>query len=267
MTLEHLRPTLSANGLARAAADLPWPAPLVAASTGSTNADLVARAEEGAAEGLVIAADEQTAGRGRLGRSWASPPGASVSVSVLLRPRLAPDQLGWLPLLTGLAVAAAIVEEYGIEAELKWPNDVLVTDGRPGKVAGILVERTGTAACVGFGINTAMTAEELPVPEASSLVLAGAAEPDPDVLVAACLRHLHRRYARLLASGGDAERSGLVDEYTARCCTLGRDVVVLLPSGEEVRGAASGVDALGRLAVEGVAGTLTVAAGDVRHVR
>jgi BirA family biotin operon repressor/biotin-[acetyl-CoA-carboxylase] ligase len=261
------RPTLTQAGLRRAAADLPWRQLEVVAATGSTNADILQRSAQGAAEGLVIAADEQTAGRGRLGRAWSSPPGASVSVSVLLRPGLAAERMGWLPLLTGLAISAAIAEVCEVEALLKWPNDVLLDDARPGKVAGILLERDGDAACVGFGINTAMTESELPVPEASSLVLAGAAPPDPDRLVAACLRELHHRYSHLLASGGDPVRSGLADEYSARCTTLDRPVEVRLPGDQRWQGTAVAVDESGRLQVD-VAGELReVAAGDVVHLR
>lgn len=267
MTGEQIRPTLSEPELQRAAADLPWRHLEVIPATGSTNADVLRRAAAGAPEGLVIAADEQTAGRGRLGRSWSSPPGASVSVSVLLRPALAPERLGWLPLLAGLSVAAAIAQVCEVEAELKWPNDVLVADGRRGKVAGILLERAGDAACVGFGINTAMTEDELPVPEASSLVLAGAQAPDPNTLVAACLRELHHRYSHLLASGGDPVRSGLADEYAARCDTIGREVEVRLPSQQRWRGSAVGVDALGRLRVEVDGEVRDVAAGDIVHLR
>ena len=267
MTDPSPRGTLSSQGLRAAAADLPWRSIEVLAATGSTNADVLLRAAGGAAEGLVIAADEQTSGRGRLGRSWASPPGASVSVSVLLRPRLSPQQLGWLPLLTGLAVAAGVAQACGIDAVVKWPNDVLVSTGRPGKIAGILLERAGDAAIVGFGINTAMTPAELPVPEASSLVLAGAAAPNPDLLVAACLRQLQLRYAQLVASGGDAVRSGLAAEYAGRCVTFGSDVRVQLPAGDQLIGRAEGVDELGRLRVTADGNRHLVAAGDVTHVR
>lgn len=266
MTSDADRPTLTRDGLRRALADLPWRDVQVVASTGSTNADVAARAVAGAAEGLVLAADEQTHGRGRLGRSWSSPPGASVSVSVLLRPSLAPPLWGWLPLLAGLAVAAGVAQECGLDARLKWPNDVLVEQGRPGKIAGVLLERTSDAAVVGFGINTSMSAAELPVPEASSVVLAGGSVADPDGLVAGCLRHLFRRYTALVAAG-DAVGSGLAAEYRDRCTTIGRDVVVHLPSGESLRGRAVGVDDGGRLLVAADGGTRAVAAGDVLHVR
>lgn len=261
------RPTLSGSGLLERAGDLPWRDLRVVSSTGSTNADVLEAAQAGAAEGLVIAADEQTAGRGRLGRDWVSPAGASISVSVLLRPSLAGEQWGWLPLLTGLAVSAGVAEATGLETGLKWPNDVLVAQGRPGKVAGVLLERAGDAAVVGFGVNTAMTADELPVEQASSIVLAGAAAPDPDALAAACLRHLYERYDRLRASGGDAGRSGLAREYEQRCATLGRDVRVSLPDGAVLQGIAESVDDSGRLVLRRADGTVSVSAGDVTHVR
>src|SRR5579875_1879015 len=127
----------------------------VVALTGSTNADLLAAAAAGAPEGRVLAAEEQTAGRGRLGRSWASVPGGSLTFSVLLRPaEVAGSGRGWLPLLTGGAVATAVRAVAGVEGTLKWPNDVLVGDG---KLAGILAEQTpdASAVVVGIGLNVA----------------------------------------------------------------------------------------------------------------
>lgn len=267
MTQAPNRPTLSQARLREALTGLPWASVTVVAATGSTNEDLLALAAAGAAEGTVLAADEQTAGRGRLGRHWVSPPGASVSVSVILRPHGDPAALGWLPLLTGLAVAEGVTESAGVATTLKWPNDVLVEGDRPGKIAGVLLERVGDAAVVGFGINTAMTAEELPVPEASSIVLGGGAAPDPDDLVARCLRQLHRRYAALLAAGMDAERSGIAAQYRQRCATIGREVAVTLPGGQEVQGVAQGVDAAGHLLLNDGREVRAVTAGDVQHLR
>src|SRR5450631_4357130 len=117
----------------------------VTGETGSTNADLLEEARAGAAEGLVLVAETQTAGRGRLGRSWSSPPRARA----------------WLPLLTGIAVAAALRAEAGVTAVLKWPNDVLVADR---KIAGILAEAHGDAIVAGIGLNVTLTQAELPVP-------------------------------------------------------------------------------------------------------
>src|SRR6202453_508616 len=126
-----------------------------AAQTGSTNADLLLRAQDGAAEGLVLVAEEQTAGRGRRGRAWVSPPHAALMFSLLLRPApVPPARWGWLPLLTGVAVVTAIREVTGVSATLKWPNDVLAAAVPvPGKLAGILAEAAGDAVVVGVGLN------------------------------------------------------------------------------------------------------------------
>ena len=164
----------------------------VVSETGSTNADLLAEARAGAAEGLVLVAETQTAGRGRLGRSWSSPPRAALAFSVLLRPvAVAPAARAWLPLLTGIAVAAALRAEAGVTATLKWPNDVLV-DGR--KIAGILAEAHGDAVVAGVGLNVTLTRAELPVPTATSLLLENAACLDRERLLAAMLTELASRY-------------------------------------------------------------------------
>ena len=145
---------------------------LETASTRSTNADVAQAARDGAPEGTVHVTEDQTGGRGRLDREWVAPKGSGLAASVLLRPTSVPlHRWGWLPLLTGVAVADAVAD-LGIRAKLKWPNDVEV-DGR--KLAGILVEAVSTpdgmAAVVGVGLNVAMTAEQLPVPHATSLAL------------------------------------------------------------------------------------------------
>ena len=141
-----------------------WLALEVVPSTGSTNADLLARATDpGSPEGQVLVAEEQTAGRGRLGRSWSSVPGASLTFSVLLRPDAVPAaRRGWLTLLAGVAVASAVRSVGGVDAVLKWPNDVLVGDR---KLAGILAEQSpdGSAVVIGTGLNVAAAPGELPV--------------------------------------------------------------------------------------------------------
>src|ERR1700760_3168530 len=125
-----VREPLDAVGLRRAALrpDGLWREIEVVPSTGSTNADLLAPAPAGEPEGVLLAAEEQTAGRGRLGRTWTSPPYAALTFSLLLRPAVPPARRGWLPLLTGVAVAAAVTEVTGLETRLKWPNDVLAGD-------------------------------------------------------------------------------------------------------------------------------------------
>src|SRR5215469_16465836 len=131
-----------------------WLALDVVPSTGSTNADLLARAADpGSPEGQVLVAEEQTAGRGRLGRSWSSVPGQSLTFSVLLRPAAVPAaRRGWLALLTGVAVASAVRSVAGVDAVLKWPNDVLVDDC---KLAGSPAEQSadGSREVIGSGTN------------------------------------------------------------------------------------------------------------------
>jgi BirA family biotin operon repressor/biotin-[acetyl-CoA-carboxylase] ligase len=234
----------------------------VVSETGSTNADLLAEARAGAAEGLVLVAETQTAGRGRLGRSWSNPPRAALAFSVLLRPvAVAPAARAWLPLLTGIAVAAALRAEAGVTATLKWPNDVLV-DGR--KIAGILAEAHGDAIVAGVGLNVTLTRAELPVPTATSLLLEDAACLDRERLLAAILTELASRYTAW-AAGPDP--AALRAEYLRWCVTVGREVQVELPGRQQLAGTATDVDETGRLAVRTGPGTTLVGAGDVVHVR
>ena len=266
-----------------------WREVRVVAETGSTNADLLAQAGAGAAEGLVLVAEAQSAARGRQGRRWTSPPRAALTFSVLLRPRgVPPALLGWVPLLAGVAAAAAVRAVTGVEATLKWPNDVLA-DG--GKLGGILAERSGPAVVVGIGINVWQDRAGLPGDAATSLLLAAPAGGvvrsgdssaarggDGSAARAGGLRE--RLLAELLAglshwyltwrdqaSPGDADACGLRREYTRRCATLGREVVVTMPGAEAISGTAAGVDGGGRLEVRTAHGRVSVTAGDVVHVR
>jgi BirA family biotin operon repressor/biotin-[acetyl-CoA-carboxylase] ligase len=242
--------------------------------TGSTNADLLAAARAGEAEGLVLVAGEQTAGRGRLGRHWQSPPGTGLTFSVLLRPDAPAAALGWLPLLTGVAVASAVTAVSGVETRLKWPNDVLVGAA---KLAGILAEGWDGAVVVGMGINVSHRREDLPGPAATSLLLETAARaatqdrraPTPDGLLGAVLAELARWYLawRDQRVPCDAEACGLRAEYLGRCATVGQQVRVMLPGGQSLAGRARGVDAAGRLEVTTADGPVQVSAGDVVHVR
>ncbi len=310
-----------------------WRALEVVPRTGSTNGDLVARARAGEDAGLVLLADDQVAGRGRLTRVWAVPPRSSIAVSVLLRPEVDRARWGWIALLTGLAVVDALGAVCGLDARLKWPNDVLLTldpssgtgsdsgprsdsgtssgsgsslrsgsddgegspeSGVPGgigrrpdtrasadtwgpaerefKVAGILAEvvavGAATAVVVGTGINVSQRADELPVPTATSLALAGARTTDRDTVARAFLRSLAARLARWQDADGDPARCGLWQDYGAACVTVGRSVQVHLPGGRRVDGTAEGVDEDGCLQVRDTNGVLHhLAAGDVVHVR
>jgi BirA family biotin operon repressor/biotin-[acetyl-CoA-carboxylase] ligase len=243
----------------------------VVASTGSTNADLLAAAGAGAAAGSVLVAEEQTAGRGRLDRSWQSQPGAGLTFSVLLRPQdVAPGGRGWLPLLTGVAVTGALGAQTGVQARLKWPNDVQASgpDG-PCKLAGILAEQAGGAIVVGVGLNVSATRAELPPGQATSLLLAGGSNLDRQAILTAILGELERWYLCWTGAEapGDAASSGLRDAYLQVCSTVGQQVRVELPGGGVLTGRASDVDESGRLLVAAPDGVHPVSAGDVVHVR
>lgn len=244
----------------------------------STNDGMVRRAiGTGWPDLSVLVTDNQTAGRGRLGRPWASPAGTALAVSVLLRPRLADgapllvDRYGWFSLLAGLAATRAVASVLAVSdaagaVTLKWPNDVLI-DGR--KVCGILSELLPDAAgvVIGTGINIAIEAADLPTDSSTSLLVAGAREPDPDAVLAGYLTELTTLYATFLAAGGDAEASGVHDAVSRACGTLGALVRVELPSGEIPTGTATRIDDAGRLVVSRNGTLLTVAAGDVTHLR
>ncbi len=228
-------------------------------ATGSTNAVVADRARDGAPSWTVVATEHQTAGRGRLDRTWDTPDRTALTFSTLLRPGREGGEWPWLPLLTGVAVADAL-RSAGVPATLKWPNDVLI-EGR--KTAGILAERLdtpeGPAAVVGIGLNVHQTQAELPVPTATSVELATGSAPDRTDLLVGILDRLREQYDAWSAGGGAAVRAA----YLAACGTVGQEVRAVLPGGEELVGTATDVDEAGRLLVDGRA----VAAGDVVHVR
>ena len=263
-----------------------WRAVDVTAVTGSTNADLLARAAAGEAEGAVLAAEQQDAGRGRMGRAWVAPPRAALAFSVLLRPQdVPPARRSWLPLLAGVAAATSVRTAAGVDAQLKWPNDVLVGGA---KLGGILAEAAGDAVVVGIGLNVSTGLDELPPPGPGALAatslrlsgaalsgaalsgaaLSGAARLDREALLADLLAGFERWYRAWCQVMGDAERSGLHAAYTRLSATLGRRVRVERPGGQQVTGLATGLDPDGRLLVRESPDTeVAVAAGDVVHLR
>ncbi|MFJ3416579.1 biotin--[acetyl-CoA-carboxylase] ligase [Streptomyces sp. NPDC086082] len=268
------RPPLNAGALRRGlvrAGGL-WTGVEVVQRTGSTNSDLVALAAAGkAAEGTVLVAEEQTSGRGRLDRQWTAPARSGLFFSVLLAPGDVPvARWGWLPLLTGVAVATGLSRSAGVDTALKWPNDLLVTvGGEERKAGGILAERAGdSAVIVGVGINVTLREEELPVPQAASLALAGAVTTDRDPLLRAVLRSLEHWYDKWRAAGGDPVESGLQETYAAGCATLGRTVRAELPGDRSITGEAVAIDGDGRLVLATEDGVQEpVGAGDIVHLR
>lgn len=214
----------------------------------------------------LVLAEHQQGGRGRLGRTWSETPRAGIAVSVLV-PAPA-DHLGWVPLLTGLALHRAVAEVTGLDCAIKWPNDLLAPDG--GKLAGILCERVPAGVVIGAGLNVDQSREELPVPTASSLALELGTGPGSiarDDLVVAYARALTELLAQLYA-GGEPARV-VMDAYRSRCATIGAGVSIqAAPGAAPVRATAEGVDQQGGLLVRDDAGRRrSLSAGDVHHVR
>jgi BirA family transcriptional regulator, biotin operon repressor / biotin---[acetyl-CoA-carboxylase] ligase len=239
-----------------------WHEVRVEDSVGSTNAEVAAAARDGAVEGLVVVAEHQHAGRGRLDRSWSSPPRAGVLMSALLRPGV--DVASWplLGLLAGLAVVEALAAVGDVEADLKWPNDIML-DGR--KLGGVLAERVDDAVVVGIGLNVSTRAAELAVETATSLALAGG-RTDREIIVREVLRGLARRYLTWLAAGGAA--ASVLPAYRRHCETIGCDVELTRPDGVVVTGTATAVDDDGGLVVTDPSGAAHAwLVGDVTHVR
>ena len=226
-------------------------------TTPSTMLEVERRAREGAPEGTVVVAEEQTAGRGRRGRAWESSARAGLWWSLLLRPQVPADRLGWLPLVAGLGVARGIVQSTGITAELKWPNDVVVADR---KLAGILAERLADGAVVvGVGINVDQEADDLPE-GGTSLRMLGS-EPDRASVLVAVLSSVAEAYRQWRAG---AEVRG---EYAAISATLGRDIRADL-GDRTIEGRAVGLGSSGELIVSLADGTeQALSAGDVTLVR
>lgn len=265
----HVRAALSGSRFA----DVRW-----VAETGSTNADALALARDGAPEGVVLVADHQRAGRGRLGRTWTAPPGASLLTTVLLRPPAGVADAATLA--AALAMAEAVEACTGVRALLKWPND-LVVDGR--KLAGVLAEadwpaRSGSSGgwsrppaservtvVVGIGVNCNWP-EDVPEDLQDILVscnhLTGRAV-DREALLVEFLRRFDERYAALVAG----DRTTLLADWRARSATLGQRVRVDLGS-DDVEGTAVDVTEAGHLVVDCDTGEhRTFAVGDVTHLR
>jgi BirA family biotin operon repressor/biotin-[acetyl-CoA-carboxylase] ligase len=244
-----------------------WRDVQVVDETGSTNADLAALGRHGAAEGLVLLAEHQTAARGRLDRNWTAPARSGLTFSMLLRPaEVDPARWSMLTLLVGVATAVATAAVAEVDIGLKWPNDLMVGER---KLAGILAERVdgpaGPAVVVGIGLNVSLRSDELPVDTAISLAIAEAASTDREILFRAILRAIEGEYTSWRLDAGDP--TTLLARYRDLCVTLGRSVRAELPVGAAVEGTAVDIDQTGALVIETPAGRRTVSAGDVVHLR
>ncbi len=264
------------------------------ASTGSTNDDLreAANGPDAAAwpHGSVIVTDDQTRGRGRLGRAWFAPAGKTLAISVLLRPELPGgeafplDAYGWIPLMAGAAMTEAVRRAVdaaasaapsepeddatgGVDVELKWPNDVLVSGYKVCGILSELIPESG-AVVVGAGLNLTLDEHDLPTLTSTSLLLVTGVRPDADAVLADYLGTFLGLMRTFAEHGADAAASGVADRVTALCGTVGAEVRVELPGGTELLGTAERIADDGRLVVVDETGEpRSVAAGDVTHLR
>lgn len=219
--------------------------------TGSTNVDL---AKSGGDDLTVLVAGSQTAGKGRSGRQWSSPEGSSLAVSVLLKPNF--DSVTWLPLMAGLAMTRA-VKKLGVEASLKWPNDVLVGEK---KICGVLSELVAPGVVViGAGLNLRQTQDELPIPIATSLALEGV---DVSLPVA-----LHAYLSEFVPLYKHFDEVSLREQVREACGTIGQEVRAILPGDNELVGRAIDIDPTGQLLINKDNQLFAVGAGDIVHLR
>jgi BirA family biotin operon repressor/biotin-[acetyl-CoA-carboxylase] ligase len=257
---EDIRTRLVAKGL-------DWPEPALKAETGSTNDDVEELALAGAPEGTCVVAEEQTHGRGRLDRSWVSPPGAGLWMSVLVRPKDQPvARWSLLSLAAGMAAVDALASATSVRAELKWPNDIVVVatacggDGGLRKLGGVLSHGLDAdAVVIGIGINVAMFSHDLPSKKASSVLLEGGTVDRAQLLVDLLAA------LRLRVEQWRSEDPLLLADYRRVCATIGRLVEVDMPDGSKVSGLVSGVDDEGHLVVSDGEISTRVTAGDVIH--
>lgn len=231
----------------------------------STNTALVEEARAGAPEGLVLVADHQTAGRGRLGRAWSAEPGTALLVSVLLRPPLPVDELPLVLMAAGLAACDGVEAAAGFRPRLKWPNDLVVDDR---KLAGLLSEAAGTgepAVILGLGVNVSAGAYPKELSDDAVSCAEVASRPvDRSELLVGFLSGLEARYSAVLTGKRDATLTA----YRSDSATLGRRVRVELTVGDPLEGTATRLADDGRLIVTDDAGTdHPVHVGDVKHLR
>lgn len=231
----------------------------------STNTEVARLAQLGAEEGLTIVADEQTAGRGRLHRSWSSPKGAGLYCSVLLRPAFAIDRWPLLTFVAALATGDALLEAAEVQTDIKWPNDLLASER---KICGILAEGNetpaGRAVIIGIGVNLTDDAFPRELASVATSVAREGRRPEREAILAALLQALARWYALLHESDG-AEK--IVASWASRSSYAVGKLVQVTNGDEVVQGVTSGVENDGALRLETARGLQLIRAGDVTSVR
>jgi BirA family biotin operon repressor/biotin-[acetyl-CoA-carboxylase] ligase len=223
--------------------------------TTSTHADLAEKINAGDAHsGDVIVANFQSAGRGRLDRTFSAPASTALLFSLYLTPQRSRTERGFLPLLAGISVAETL-NSVNAGISIKWPNDLLISEK---KVGGIISTTHGDGVIIGIGINVSMSAHELPVESATSLGLAGVSLLDRNLLLSKILNSLETDFTRW-----DLGKSFL-DRYLDLSATITRNVRIELPGGREILAKAISIDEQGQLTLDD---GQVVSVGDVIHLR
>jgi len=221
----------------------------VVESTGSTNADLIARDKSTAP--LLLIAEEQSAGRGRLDRTWVAPKSSGLLLSLYW-----PESLLMAPLIMGVAAAEALRSSTTIPVLLKWPNDLMVSDR---KLGGILASTSDGGVVIGVGINVTLTDAEKPDERATSIFMERDEAPPRELLIA----EIVKRFAELTTLA----TTEFLERYRSLSSTIGSRVRAEMVNGESITGMASGINASGALVIKNDGGEHIMSAGDVFHLR
>jgi BirA family transcriptional regulator, biotin operon repressor / biotin---[acetyl-CoA-carboxylase] ligase len=224
--------------------------------TASTQSDLVALVNSSVAKpGDLIAAEFQSAGRGRLDRNFQAPSKSALLFSFYVTPKRNSESWSFISFLAAIALQEIISKDHSEAVTLKWPNDVLIGEK---KVAGLLAEQTGEGVVIGIGVNVTMTEEELPVPTATSLAISGFVNLDRNILLANFLNHFEELFKRW------EEGEDFLERYLQISSTIGRKVRVEVSGREPVEGLAIAISSQGALILED---GFEVNVGDVVHLR
>jgi BirA family biotin operon repressor/biotin-[acetyl-CoA-carboxylase] ligase len=235
----------------------------------STNNEVARLALEGAEEGLTVVSEEQTAGRGRLQRTWSSPKGAGLYFSILLRPALAPERWPLITFVAALAISDALREAADVQTDIKWPNDLLAGENDERKLCGILAEAIetprGRAVVVGIGVN--LTDDAFPqelINVATSVARESGRKPERETLLKSLLSALPRWYSLLHEMEGPEK---IVAAWTSRSSYASGRMVQVTNGDETIKGVTCGVENDGALRLETAQGLQLIRAGDVTTVR
>ena len=216
-------------------------------------------------EGTFVLANFQTKGRGRQNRSWEAPKNSSIFISIVLKPN-SEKNLGWIPLLVGLALHKALEAETRKDIKIKWPNDlVLVENNQEFKFAGILVERTNEYVIAGVGINFDQEKEELPVSNASSLKQILQSSMTKESVIASFLTELSARWLEE-NNASTWPTPSLVRDYKTNCITLNKKITAELPGGEVINAQVADISQTGELVVKTDDGTRSLSSADIHLI-